>query len=212
MPKIVKTQELLHELTRLNQRLTEIVARDFPILNLDQLNWREHDEKWSIAECLMHLNYVADYYFPSTLRAVKNAKAKKSRPQETFTRGWLGHRYASKFRLTLDNQIKNRIESPAKYNPRNSSASNLDGKIIVETFLKNQAVLQQLLEDAVSINLQKTRVPALFFGFISVQLGDMLKVLIYHTERHIIQAQRILYHDYFPGNIPLKDLLSKKED
>lgn len=211
MPKTVPTKELLFELNRLNQRLSEIVARDFPNLSSDQLNWREHADKWSIAECLMHLNYVADYYFPATLKAVKNAKIKKSKPQEQFTRGWLGHRYASAFRLNLDNQIKSKIKSPSKYAPRSTSSSTLDGKKVVADFLERQQTLQVVLQDAMAINIQKTRVYAAFWGLVSIQLGDMLKILTYHTERHTVQAQRILYHDYFPGNLPLKDLLSKKE-
>lgn len=209
MPKTVPTKELLFELTRLNQRLSEIIGRDFPNLSAEQLNWREEADKWSIAECLMHLNYVADYYFPSTLKAIK--KAKKSKAQEQFTRGWLGHRYVSKLRLNLDNKIKNKIESPSKYDPRSSSSSTLDGKKVIAEFLEKQEILQLMLEDSKTINIQKARVYAILWGLVSIQLGDMLKILIYHTERHTVQAQRILYHDYFPGNLPLKDLLTKKE-
>jgi hypothetical protein len=211
MPKTVPTKELLFELNRLNQRLSEIAARDFPNLSSEQLNWREQADKWSIAECLMHLNYVADYYFPAMFKAIKNAKARKSKAQELFTRGWLGHYYASKLRLTLDNQIKNKIDSPSKYDPRTVSASALDGQKIITEFLEKQQALHLMLQDSKAINIQKTRVYALFWGLASIQLGDMLKTLIYHTERHIVQAQRILYHDYFPGNLPLKDLLSKKD-
>lgn len=211
MPKTVPTKELLRELNRLNARLSEIVARDFPNLSSDQLNWREQAEKWSIAECLMHLNYVADYYFPATDKAIKAAKAKKSKAQEKFTRGCLGHRYASKFRLSLDNQVKSKIESPLKYDPRSTSSSTLDGKKVIATFLEKQQTLQQMLQDAMSINIQKTRVYAALGGFVSIQLGDMLKILVYHTERHVVQAQRILYYDYFPGNLPLKELLPKDE-
>ena len=211
MPKTVPTKELLFELNRLNLRLSEIVARDFPNLSSDQLNWREQADEWSIAECLMHLNYVADYYFPATLKAIKNAKKRKSSPQEQFTRGWLGHYYASKFRLNWDNQMKGNIESPSKYDPKSTSSSTVDGKKIIADFLERQQTLQLALQDAKGINIQKTRVYTLFGGLVSIRLGDMLKILIYHTERHIVQAQRILYHDYFPGNLPLKDLLSKKE-
>lgn len=211
MPKTVPTKELLFELNRLNQRLSEIVANDFPNLSSDQLNWREQADKWSIAECLMHLNYVADYYFPATVKAVNNAKTRKSSPQEQFTRGCLGHCYASKFRLNLDNQMKGNIESPSKYDPKSTLSSTLDDKKVIADFLERQQTLQLVLQDSRGINIQKTRVRTSFGGLVSIRLGDMLKILIYHTERHTVQAQRILYHDYFPGNLPLKDLLSRKE-
>lgn len=210
MPKTVSTKELLTELNRLNRRLSEIAARDFPGLSSDQLNWREQADKWSIAECLLHLSYAVDYYFPTTLKAIESAKARKSKAKTSFTRGWLGHYYANQFRLTVDNQTKSMLDSPSKYDPRKSSSSTLDGKTIVANFLEKQQTLHLMLQDAALINLQKTRVSIGFGGFMNIQLGDMLKLLVYHNERHIVQAQRILYHDSFPGNLPIKDLLSKK--
>lgn len=211
MPKTVNTQQLIRQLERLNQRLSEIVARDFTILSNEKLNWKEQKDKWSIAECLMHLNYVADYYFPSTLKTIKAAKAKKSKPSPTFTRGSLGHYYVSKMRLGLDNQVKAKMEAPPKYNPQAITSSQLDGAAVIKDFLARQDQIQAMLLDAQTINIQRSRVYALFFGLLSVRLGDILKILVYHTERHIVQAQRILYHDYFPGNAPLDQLFSNDD-
>lgn len=210
MPKTVDTQQLIRQLTRLNNRLSEIVTRDFIILTGEQLNWKEQKEKWSIAECLMHLNYVADYYFPSALKSIASAKTKKSKPISTFTRGWLGHWYVSSVRLGMDNQVKIKIESTQKHNPSLVSSSELDGAVVIKEFLDRQKKIQTMLLDSKGINIQRTRVYALFFGFFSIRLGDILKLLVYHTERHIVQAQRILYHDHFPGNTPLDELLSTK--
>ncbi|BDS11691.1 DinB family protein [Aureispira anguillae] len=212
MPKTVDTQHLIRQLERLNQRLSEIVARDFPNLTNEQLNWREKEGKWSIAECLTHLNYVADYYFPATLKTIASAQARKTKPLPTFTRGWLGHYYVSKFRLRPDNQVKNKLESPLKYNPQLISSSQLNGATVIKDFLERQQLIDKMLSDSKTINIQKARVYALFFGFVNIRLGDMLKMLIYHTERHIVQAQRILYHDYFPGNFPLDALFSEREN
>lgn len=208
MPKTVATQVLLQDLERLNKRLSEIALRDFTPLTIEQLNWREAPQKWSILECVAHLNYVADFYFPPTLKALENAKRKGSSPQKKFTRGWLGHHYVSKMRLQLDNQIKKTIDAPQKYVPVLDVNDQLNKKEIFDNFVANQATLSRILAEAATINIEKTRVYAAVFGLVSIRLGDMLKILVYHDERHIVQAQRILYHDQFLGNSPLDTLLS----
>lgn len=208
MPTTVDTQVLLQDLERLNKRLSEIALRDFTPLNLKQLNWREAPHKWSILECIAHLNYVADFYFPPTLKALEYAKKKGSTPQETFTRGWLGHYYVSKMRLRQDNLPKKSIEAPQKYVPTLDVNEQLDKKEVFDKFVDNQKTLAKIIEEAKGINIEKTRVYAAFFNLVSVRFGDMLKILVYHDERHIVQAQRVLYHDQFLGNIPLDTLLS----
>jgi hypothetical protein len=208
MPKTVDSQALLRDLNRLNKRITEIALRDFTRLNSQQLNWREAPHKWSILECLAHLNYVADFYFPATQKAIKNAQQKGSKPQKTFTRGWLGHYYVSKLRLRANNQIKKHIDAPQKYVPSLDDKQALNRQEVFDRFVDNQQRLQQFLTQATAINIEKTRVYAGAFGLVSIRLGDMLKILVYHDERHLVQAQRVLYHDHFPGNLPLDRLLS----
>ncbi|MGH1336953.1 MAG: DinB family protein [Aureispira sp.] len=208
MPKTVDAQVLLQDLERLNKRLSEIALRDFTPLTVPQLNWQEAAHKWSILECIAHLNYVADFYFPPTLKALEYAKKKGSRPQKTFTRGWLGHIYVSKMRLNQNNQFKKSIEAPQKYVPVLDNNEQLDKKEVFDKFVVNQKTLTRILMEAKTINIEKTRVYAAVFNLVSIRLGDMLKILVYHDERHIVQAQRVLYHDHFLGNVPLDTLLS----
>lgn len=208
MPKTVATQALLQDLERLNNRLSEIALRDFTPLTVQQLNWREAPHKWSILECIAHLNYVADFYFPPTLKALEHAKSKGSTPQKNFTRGWLGHYYVSKMRLQQDNLPKKNIEAPQKYVPVLDINEQLDKKEVFDQFVANQKTLARIIAESKTINIEKTRVYAAFFNLVSVRLGDMLKILVYHDERHVVQAQRVLYHDQFLGNMPLDTLLS----
>jgi hypothetical protein len=208
MPKTVATQALLQDLTRLNKRLSEITLRDFTTLSTEQLHWRESTHKWSIIECIAHLNYVADFYLPPTLKSVTYSQGKAWPPQETFTRGYWGHRLVSKVRLRPDNWPKKKIESSKKYTPTVTINEQLNAQKVFKDFAAHQQTKAQILDIATQINLEKTRIYVLFFNLVSINLGDMLKMLIYHDERHVVQAQRILYHDDFHGNTPLDVLLS----
>jgi hypothetical protein len=200
MSKIVAAAQLIKQLEKLTSRISEIIVRDLPPINDEQLNWRESNEKWSIAECLLHLNYVSEYYFPATLKAIDNNKSKKKSAIPTFQRGWLGHRIVGSVRLGTNNKINKPVQAPQKYNPQKHSSSKIDGHEIIKQFLEHQNSLLQMLQDSKRLNIQNIRVPIALGGLIRIQLGDMLKILVYHTERHVVQAQRILYHDAFPGN------------
>jgi len=207
MSKIVAATQLIKQLEKLTARITEIVARDLPSLSDEQLNWKESDEKWSIAECLLHLNYVAESHFPATLKAIANKKSKKSSAITNFRRSWLGHRIVGGVRLGTNNQVNKPVEASQKYNPQNQSSSKIDGQEVLKQFFKHQNSLLQMLQDSKTLNIQKIRVPVAFGGLVRIQLGDVLKILVYHTERHVVQAQRILYHDHFPGNTSLDSMV-----
>ncbi len=202
MGKAIATATLIKQLERLTLRLSEIVKRDLPLLTDDQLNWKEENEQWSIAECLLHLNYVADFYFPGTLKAIQKVKSLNSKPLSTYHYGWLGNRVAKGVRLSKDNRTKKYSESPKKFNPKHQTYSHISGQELINNFLQNQVTIHRFLTDSKAINIQTTYVPVAFFGLFRIRLGDMLKILVYHTERHIVQAQRLLYNDNFPYNTP----------
>jgi hypothetical protein len=199
MRKAISTAKLIKELNRLSLRLSEIVNRDFSNFSGNQINWKESKEKWSIAECLLHLNYVSEIHLPSILKAVSVLKKQNSASTPSFKLSLLGNRTLKGIRLNNDNKIKRHIESPWKYNPKQNSSSKLDGQKIVEDFLNHQNTLIQMISDSKSINLEKLKIPVYLFGLICISTGDLLNILVYHNERHIVQAQRVHYHDDFPS-------------
>jgi hypothetical protein len=50
------------------------VAREFKHLPQSTLNWKAHSEKWSILECLEHLNRYSSYYNKELRYAISRAK------------------------------------------------------------------------------------------------------------------------------------------
>jgi len=201
MSNKIACSSLLNNLERLTRRLTEIVERDFSVpqpLSNALINWRSHKECWSIAECLLHLNYYADDHFDPIISAITQGKKKKRRATKHYKQGKLGKFYVERIKISEENSIQSHRDSSKKYRP--SSKSNLDGAEIMSDFLQNQQALLQILKDARHLPLGKIRIPYRFWGVYRIQLGDILQILVFHTERHIVQAQRILYHDDFPAN------------
>ena len=42
------------------------------------------------------------------------------------------------------------------------------------------------------IDLGKIKIPISIAPFVKIKLGDTLRFIVYHNERHIVQAQNIL--------------------
>lgn len=210
MSESISSQLLLQQLEKLTNRLSEIVARDFTSLSAEQLNWKPNSDRWSIAECLLHLNYFSKYYFPATKNGIVQAQKRKTKPNTTFKSSWWGNRMVEGVQLLPSNQAKKLLECPIKYDPTFQDASQIDGHQIVNVFLENQTALLEMLVTAKEVNIQKTKISVAFYGFLSIPLGNMFQYIIYHNERHIVQAQRVHYHDHFPGNTPLSSLFEQE--
>ena len=192
---MLECPSLLSELQRLTLRLSEIVKRDFSDLESSLMNWKPSDEKWSIAQCLLHLNCYADYYFPSTQKMIKKAQKRGLQATSHYKKGRYGRKCIADVRLQRDNQIRATLEATTQVAP---TASQIDGKKELEKFLFNQQKLCQMITAAKQLPLGLVRIPFDFWGLYRIRLGDLLQVFVYHTERHIVQAQRVHYHDNFP--------------
>ena len=208
MAKAIPTDTLINQLERLTIRLSEIVERDFPPLADEQLNWKELNEHWSIAECLLHLNLISDFYFPKILKVFEKTNTSNTKPSSTYLHGWLGNRISKGVRLSRNNRTKKLSESPVKFNPKIQDIAPINAQEVIKNFLKNQDDLLQFIIQSKTVNIQKICVPIGFLGLFRIQLGDMLKIIVYHTERHIVQAQRLLYNDNFP-DIQLLETLTE---
>lgn len=62
----------------------------------------------------------------------------------------------------------------------------------IERFLEQQRQILELLKKSRKVSLSKTKTYISISKLIKLKLGDTLKVLIYHNERHIVQATKVL--------------------
>ncbi|MBK9256826.1 MAG: DinB family protein [Saprospiraceae bacterium] len=176
----VESGTLLTELKRETIQNAEF-ARSLKNLNDQQLNFRENPEKWSILECLEHLNLYGDYYIPAIKKAIQNSN---SSTDEFFECGLLGNYFAN---TMLPKQKLNKMKTFKDKNPLNID---LDRNVI-ERFMQQQHTLIDLLEKSESISLNKVRINISISRWIKLKLGDTFRFVINHNIRHIRQIQDI---------------------
>jgi hypothetical protein len=85
------SQELLRGLRRDTEELIRIAEREIVPLRPEQLLWKPVPGKWSVAQCLEHLNRYGLHYLPAMQSRIDAALVGGSRPEPTFRSGWLGN-------------------------------------------------------------------------------------------------------------------------
>ena len=157
-------------------------AEGFKTLPLETLNWKASPDSWSILECLEHLNRYGDYYIPEI---EKRIVASQHRPAEKFKSSWLGNYFAE---TMLPKEKLNKMKTFKSMNPKGSK---LD-KAVLTKFIAQQQDLINALKLASRADLTKTKTGISISKWIKLRLGDTFRVVIYHNQRHMVQAQRVL--------------------
>ncbi|HEV2483142.1 MAG TPA: DinB family protein [Puia sp.] len=170
--ELLDRTELLKANTQVFFRLTD-----------EQLRRRPAPGKWSIAEIYGHLNLSMDASIRTILSRITRAP---DRPGDEYTSSLLGDwAYSlimprpdgSVFRLKA---IKMHCPDPAK----------LDGREELDVFQRHCDALDDILRHVASKDLRGIRIPFFAPRIIRLRLGDVLRYLVAHGERHLLQAHR----------------------
>ena len=146
------------------------------------LNELPVDGGWSVFQCIEHLNLYSEHYIP----ALKSYSIKfASQSGLDYTPGWLWGRFA-KTMLMDSAQLKIKT-----FRDKEPSSAILD-KRVFDTFLHYQNRLLEVLENGDVLDLNRRHIPLSLSPLFKMKLGDGLCLQVYHNQRHINQAQRVL--------------------
>ena len=150
-------------------------------LNQEKLNYKPDENSWSILECIEHLNRYGDFYIPEIGKKMKQSNSIST---NIFKSGLLGNYFAKSM---LPKEKLNKMKTFTSMNPINSK---LD-KSTIHTFISQQKQLLEILSTAERKNLNKIKTGISISKWIKLKLGDTLRVVIYHNQRHLIQANKL---------------------
>ena len=179
----INKEQLITELVSLTEQAI-IAVKNFKTLDIRQLNLKNTPEQWSILECIEHLNLYGDFYLPVMQKQLLETIHKENSP--VFKPGVIGNYFAGLMK-TENGKIK-KMKSPKDKNPVNSALS----ITTLDRFLKQQQLLQFLLKQAFTADLTKIKTTISLSKFIKLRLGDTLRFYVYHIERHLAQARKMI--------------------
>ena len=172
---------LLQDLKNQTEKHIE-TCKDFLALSDEKLRFRKTESSWNILECIEHLKKYADYDYPLM---ETNIQKSNTHSKEIFSTGSLGNYFANSMLVTKKTK---KMKTPKDKNPLGENLT----KESILIFLEQQKLLLQILENSEKIDLGKIKIPISIAPFVKIKLGDTLRFIVYHNERHIVQAQNIL--------------------
>lgn len=173
----METKTLLDELKAMVRHHRE-EGRRFEAMPDEILQYKPEPTVWNVLECVEHLNRYAEVYHPAIEKQIGKVDAA---PTKTFKPGFLGGRLA-KSMLPGGKKVRTFM----KMNPGGQEV----GREVLDRFVAERDRLEQLLDAAEKVDLNAVGVPISVSRWVKIRLGDALRLVIYHDQRHIEQAQR----------------------
>lgn len=177
--------DLENDIRNLLTDLRKIAATD----NTATLLLQPEQGKWSVAQCIEHLNSYNRYYLPQIEKALLKGTYKNLPAETTYKPGWLGNYFTKLMRPGVNGELSGKMKAPKDHQP----SVTLDAKKVILEFITAEEKLLAYLQRAGSLNIAKLKVPISIAKFIQLQLGDTFRFLIAHQQRHMLQAIKA-YH------------------
>jgi hypothetical protein len=186
------SQAFLDEQVRLTTQLLALARTELAPQDPQLLQQRPAPDRWSVLDCLDHLNRYGRFYLPRLQAKVDKALAKGEAPAPRLRHGWLGA-YFIRAMMPKPPQPagkrKGGMAAMKAYDPLRTPA---DHTHTLAEFVAQQEQLLRLLQQARAVNLNRHRMGTTLGNWLTLKLGDLLGFLIAHNLRHMTQAQRTL--------------------
>lgn len=188
VPRILHAE--LSEYRRQLKAVREDAERLVEGLSDAQLQWSPSPERWSIAQCLDHLNSGWNA-LPKLDRLIAGALEKGIRSEGPYRHPTLGKLY---LRFT-EPPPKIRVQAPKRYRP----VPNPPPADVVPRFLELQGEIIQRVLAADGLDIGRIRTSSPITRRFRMSLGQWFAFLAAHERRHLWQAWQVRRRPDFPA-------------
>jgi hypothetical protein len=150
-------------------------------VSADQLMRRPDPGKWSIAECLAHLNLTAATVQKIMALGIEQAKQEKKFGEGPFSIGPNGRLLV----WIAEPPPKFRIRAPKNVQPPGAID---DPEQLLPAFMKAQDEWERLMREQEGLDLAKIKVGQ---GIFRMRLAAALPWMMAHQRRHLLQAESV---------------------
>ena len=161
-----------------------------------QFNWRPEPGRWSIGQCLAHLNTVDGLDLAPLRAAIDAGHARNQTGEGPFTYGWISRKFVAR----MDAPAKQKMKAPKNYIP----PPEVDPAAALAEYRRISGEMRSLAQSAAGLDLARVKttlpvLPALARAVIRMPLGARFELLAAHDRRHLWQAEQVRKHPEFPA-------------
>lgn len=178
--------EILEELRKITDTIILKAEEKYAQTPLDILEQKPSSTQWSAMECLEHLNLYGEFYIPEFQKFISNSDPDLS--DKKFKPGLLGNYFANSMKVGQDGTVKNKMNTFRDKNPSNLQVQH----DILKKFVNQQREFLHIINKSQQVDINRKGIPITITTLIKLKLGDALRFIVYHNERHIYQAENVL--------------------
>jgi hypothetical protein len=161
-------------------------------LTAAQVNWRPGPDRWSIGECVSHLNVGIRVVLPALDRAIETARQRGWTGEGPFRYGW----FANWMARSQEPPVKRRIRTWPIIQP---VTEHHDATRLRAEFHAVRRELRERLLHAEGLDWKRARVVSPVSRLVRMPFGAYLEFLLAHDRRHLWQARGVRNHAGFPA-------------
>lgn len=148
--------------------------------SISELNAQPAIDKWSVLQCLEHLNRYAAFYHPEIAKQLPNLRS-----GEHYKPSWLGDYFAKSMLPSA------KMKKMKTFKSKDPVAGEQDLSVI-EVFLQNQHRMLEYIRLAHGKDVGAVKCATTLGSWLKFKLGDTFRFVVNHELRHVEQAKRVL--------------------
>ena len=179
----------------LEQQLDRILEEARAVLDgltPDRVNWRPAPDRWSVGECISHLNVGIRAVLPALDRAIATARERGIAGAGTGRYGW----FANWMVRSQEPPVTRRMKTFPVFQP---VLARHDAAALMTDFRAARAELRERLGRAEGIDWGRAKVVSPASRFFRLPFGAYVAFLLAHDRRHLWQAREVRNHPGFPA-------------
>jgi hypothetical protein len=184
------SNDLIEQSLLLAEQNKNLVEQKFLSLPIERLNKKQNPDTWSATECFQHLLFTNEGYLKHFNEVVSRSQdANKIKTFNHSVNHPFKHSLWGKFILYFVKPTTKMKSKTTK--PFNPALCKVD-KDVVRKYLEQNNQLIDAISKMKNLNLQNIKMPSPINEKIKYNLGDAIKILVMHDQRHIQQAERAI--------------------
>jgi hypothetical protein len=151
---------------------------------LARIEWRPSPKRWSVADCLNHLNVTATKYLPRIAAMIEQGRAEGLTGAGPFRHPFVGNWFV---RL-LEPPPRRRMRVPGVFAP----LPGVPAATLLPEFERLRGELQERIRESDGLDLAALRTASPAARFFQLTLGQCFGALAAHDRRHLWQARQVM--------------------